>query len=242
VVLHPLQVEVLERLPLREAVLERLVGDGVGGIRRVLGHEHRALEAVHVLLDQRAAVGTQHQPRLGHELGHGVHLRVPGEPVRRIAAVVLHEHREAELLHRQRQVGLAAHDEVRGRVDVPGTADALHGLPRRLIERRVGAGERKAEPLQRLDHLHAHPSFVPGAVAEVEVEVVSSTRRLDDLRDGVVLLQRDHRPLGIREKRARVTRPVPRRERVELQVLVRQQADAHRDAWELATMLKRDGE
>ena len=52
VVVDPLHVGVLEASPVGKAVLHRRVGLGPGGVVGVLGHEHRALDPVDVLLDQ----------------------------------------------------------------------------------------------------------------------------------------------------------------------------------------------
>ena len=58
---HPFDVGVLELLALRKLVLGGGVGDRSRGIVRILGHEHRALDPVDVLLDQGGAV-------TGHDL------------------------------------------------------------------------------------------------------------------------------------------------------------------------------
>ena len=83
---------------------------------------------------------------------------------------------------------LVPREDVGRRVHAPVGADPLHHLAGRVIEAGIRPGERPLQPLQRLHHLQARRVLVPGAVAEVHVDVGLGR---PDLGDGPRLLDED---------------------------------------------------
>ena len=80
--------------------------------------------------------------------------------------------------------------------------------------------------LQRPDHFDTRRILVRRAVAEIEEEVVAVLRQGGHLLDGGRLLQHRDVPARLGQERARVAGPVVVGERVGVEVLCGQQADA----------------
>jgi hypothetical protein len=217
---------VLERLALRELVAHRPIRGRVGGIVRVLQHEHRRLGAVDELFDQRAPVLFHHEPRLLEQRVGRLRARLARETDARVAARVLGDEREAERFGRPLEVPFVGSDDVAGRVDPPRPAHALHRLARGLVELRGRAGERKPQPLEREHDVDAGASLVPRAVAQVEEQVVAVAGELDHPLHGVRRLDHPDVPPGLGEEGPRVAGPVVLREE-NIEVLLGQQADVH---------------
>ncbi len=200
------------------------------GVVGVLGHEHGALGSFDVLLDERGAVSGHDLSCLPPQAGRCDHTGCATQVDTGVAAVVFHEEREAKPACRTFDVGLLPGHHMRRRGDAQFPAHAFHRCPRWLVEHRRRTGEGHAESLERPDDLDSGRFFVGRSVAEIEEEIEALAHERGHGPDGRRLFQDGKMPLRVGEEGTGIAGPVVVRERIGVEILVRQQTDAHANA------------
>ena len=138
----PLDAEMFKGLPFRKAEFDGQVGNRIGRICGILSNQHRKLTPVNKLLDQRAAIGFKHNPRLVIERRFVGDARVSRQANAAIAVIMFDQHGVTQVARRQSNPSLIIGKDRSRRAYVPELTGHFKLFPVDPVENSISPGER----------------------------------------------------------------------------------------------------